>query len=112
MGNGPSIEAIRLNLQLDTKGVRKYRNKEEIYERALYLAEHGDRRMQAMREEFDRQRKEMGIDEVWRLDNKEFFENCDKDSYQIAKWIMVLIMDKVGYAIDDKEEEKKNIKKK
>lgn len=74
------------------------------------IAKYGEDRLAKLREELDRQRKSMGMDEKWREEMKQFFQNCNPDSYQIAKSIMIHIMDRVFADIDEKEENRINIK--
>lgn len=112
LGNAPPLQAIKNNLKIDPEKVRKKRTKDQIYEMGQEIAENGDERLRRMKEEFDRHRAKMGLDESWKEDLKIFFQNCNHESYQIAKMIMVLIMDKVYLEVDEIEEAMKNLKKK
>lgn len=105
LGNAPPLEAIKRNIKIDVKAVRRFRSKEEVLELGQVIAQYGDKRLQEMRHEFDRDRVRNGLDETWREDLRDFFATCNPESYQIAKIMMVLVLDKAFYGIDLKEQE-------
>lgn len=64
-----------------------------------------------MKRNFDEERRKFGLDESWKVQLREFFENTNPDTYRICKGIVIHLLDRVFAKIDEKAEKMENLQK-